>query len=67
MEAEDFKNFKELVRQYFADYRYSEGCSCCRNIEEHKEAENKLAELLKPEQYPDGSGWNWGKHQSHKQ
>jgi hypothetical protein len=47
------------IRQYFADYREAEGCSCCRDRDKHEEAEKKLAELLKPEPYSDGSGWRW--------
>ena len=49
----------EKIRQAFADYYKSEGCSCCRNESKHDEAEKKLAELLKPDMYEDGSGYNW--------
>lgn len=49
----------EDIRQAFADYRRAEGCACCRDIEAHKEAEKRLAELLKPEPYKDNSGFNW--------
>lgn len=52
------------IRQTFADYRRAEGCSCCRNVENHKAAENKMAELLSPEPYDDGSGFDWGKYES---
>lgn len=54
----------EQIRQAFADYRRSEGCSCCRDMDAHEEAEKRLAELLKPEPYEDGSGWDWGKYGS---
>lgn len=49
----------EQIRQAFADYRRAEGCSCCRDIDAHKEAEKRLAELLKPTPYEDGSGFDW--------
>jgi len=43
------------LRQAIADYMYSEGCSCCRDIEAHKEHEKRLAELLKIELYDDNN------------
>lgn len=49
----------EQIRQAFADYRRAEGCSCCRNNDAHEEAEKRLAELLKPIPYDDGSSFNW--------
>jgi hypothetical protein len=49
----------EQIRQAFADYYKSEGCSCCRNESKHDEAKKRLAELLKPDMYEDGSGYNW--------
>lgn len=42
-----------------ADYRRAEGCSCCRDNDAHKEAEKRLAELLKPIPYNDASGFDW--------
>jgi|DEB0MinimDraft_6_1074348.scaffolds.fasta_scaffold249036_2 hypothetical protein len=50
------------IRQAFADYYSSEGCGCCRNNEAHDKAEAKLAELLKPDKYEDGSGFDWLKY-----
>lgn len=50
------------VRQAFADYYKTEGCSCCRDTDNHDKAENKLAELLKPDKYDDGSGFDWYKY-----
>lgn len=49
----------EQIRQAFADYRRAEGCSCCRDNDAYKEAEKRLAELLKPMPYDDGSGFDW--------
>lgn len=50
------------VRQAFADYYKSEGCTCCQDTEIHDKAEEKLAELLHPDQYDDESGFNWYKY-----
>jgi len=52
-------SFLAEIRQAFADYYISEGCSCCRDESKHNEAEKRLAELLKPDMYEDGSGFNW--------
>lgn len=52
------------IRQAFADYYKSEGCSCCRDGENHRKAESRLADLLKPDKYEDGSGFDWYKYAS---
>jgi DNA-directed RNA polymerase subunit H (RpoH/RPB5) len=49
----------EQIRQAFADYERSEGCDCCRNNDAHEKAEKRLAELLNPLPYDDGSGFDW--------
>ena len=49
----------EQIREAFSNYRKAEGCSCCRDDDAHKEAEKRLAELLKPIPYEDGSGFDW--------
>jgi hypothetical protein len=49
------------TRKAFADYKYSEGCSCCRRIEAHKEAEKRLARLLRVPMYKDRSGYDFEK------
>lgn len=50
------------LRQAVADYMYSEGCSCCQNIEAHKEHKKRLAELLDVEPYDDNSGYDFSKY-----
>lgn len=55
------------IRQAVADYMRSEGCSCCQNIEEHKEHEERLAELLEVPTYKDGSGYNFGKFETRRE
>jgi len=54
---------KELaeLRNAFADYKYSEGCSCCRDLKRHDEAAIRLAKLLKVPPYKDGSGFHFTK------
>ena len=47
------------IRTAFADYTCSEGCSCCRNIEWHKENTERLAKLLGVPPYSDNSGYNF--------
>jgi len=56
-----FKNPKLLdeIRTAFADFIRSEGCSCCQDVEEHKKAAAKLAELLEVPRYSDGFGYNF--------
>jgi len=49
------------IRQALADYIQSEGCSCCRNINAHRDAAARLAKLLKIPKYKDGSGYNFNK------
>lgn len=48
----------EKIRRFFADYRYSEGCSCCRDQDAHDVALDELAKLLHIPQFSDGSGWD---------
>jgi hypothetical protein len=50
------KNTRTHIRQAFADYMASEGCSCCRREEEHSNALVRLAKLLRMRKYKDGSG-----------
>jgi hypothetical protein len=51
----------KALRTAFADYRRSEGCSCCRDIEGHKENEARIAKILNVPKYPDGNGFNFAK------
>lgn len=47
------------IRRALADYMYAEGCSCCRNVKEHAEAQERLAKLLEVPPYADGSGYDF--------
>ncbi len=49
----------EEVRQAIAEYMYSEGCSCCRDIDAHEVNKKRLAELLNVPLYSDGSGYDF--------
>lgn len=63
MEKQDLKPLRpkklEQVRTAFADYWWSEGCTCCQDTDAHKKAEAELAALLQVPKYDDGSGFNW--------
>lgn len=54
------------IRQALSDYIRTEGCSCCQDVEGHKQAANRLGELLKVDKYEDGSGYNFYAYQSNK-
>lgn len=56
---EQEKAIIEQIKAAFSRYVKTEGCSCCQDTIGHKEAEKRLAELLNPEPYEDGSGWKW--------
>jgi len=55
---------EKQIRQAIADYMRSEGCSCCQNIDDHKAHTARLAKLLSVKKYKDGSGYDFGKHES---
>lgn len=65
-DIEDFTAYLSKVRQAFADYRRSEGCSCCRDGEKHSEALERLANLLDVPAYPDNSGFDFGPFETKK-
>ena len=52
---------RNLLRLAFALYVKSEGCSCCRDNEEHEEAAAAIGKLLKVPKYKDGSGYDFWK------
>lgn len=60
------RSLLEEIRQAFADYYDSEGCSCCEDTEAHEEASLKLGKLLGAEMCDDNSGVNWYKYRSKK-
>lgn len=60
MTADELK----CIRQAVADYMYSEGCSCCRDVDAHREHEARLAKLLHVRKYPDKSGYDFSKHRT---
>lgn len=57
------KERKEL-RTAIADYMKSEGCSCCRDTQAHKEAEARIAKILLVPKYQDGSGYDFSKFET---
>ena len=50
---------KQNIRRIIADYMQSEGCDCCRNIDEHNKNKALLAKILDVPKYKDGSGYNF--------
>lgn len=64
--TKDLKEFKKKMRQAIADYMTSEGCSCCRNVEDHKSHAEVIAKLLNVKSYPDNSGYDFYKHRTLK-
>jgi len=55
------KDELQALRTAVANYMWSEGCSCCRNIDDHKEHAEVLAKLLKVPKYSDGSGYDFSR------
>jgi len=49
------------IRRAIADYKWSEGCSCCRDNDAHEEAGKRLGKLLRIPKYKDGSGYDWSR------
>lgn len=58
---EDHDKKLEEIRQAIEAYRKAEGCSCCRNEDEHTEANLRLGKLLGAKMYSDKSGIDWSK------
>ncbi len=58
------RRLKAELRKAVADYMGSEGCSCCRNTEEHELNAARLAKLLNVRKYPDGSGYDFSRYRS---
>jgi len=54
------------IREAVADYMRSEGCSCCQDVDAHRDHKERLGVLLKVEKYDDDSGYNFAKYRSHK-
>lgn len=55
------------IREAVANYMRSEGCSCCRDYDAHKEHEARLAKLLNVKMYSDKSGYDFSKHCTEKE
>ena len=49
------------IRQVVADYMQSEGCTCCQNVEAHKQHTALLAKLLRVPMYSDKSGYDFAR------
>lgn len=51
------RQFKNELREAVANYMQSEGCSCCRDVEAHKEHSKALADLLGVKAHKDQSDY----------
>jgi methionine aminopeptidase len=54
------------IRSAVADYMHSEGCTCCRDYDEHQRHEAMLGKLLRVPKYKDGSGYDFKRFRSAK-
>jgi len=58
---EELIKFRKQIRRAVANYMRSEGCSCRRNIEEHRKHKEELGKLLGVPEYGDKSGYDFFK------
>lgn len=54
------------IRQAVADYIATEGCSCCRDIDGHEDAMERLGKLIRMKKYDDGSGFDYVRYKSNQ-
>ena len=66
MKGMTIQQFRRAMRQAIADYMFTEGCSCCRDIEGHQQNTATIARLLRVPQYSDGSGYNFRPYRTKK-
>lgn len=52
------------LRTAFANYWVSEGCSCCRDSDSHRDAEHAIGELLGVAKHDDESGYDFNQYQT---
>ena len=60
------RSFLADIRQAVADYIATEGCSCCRDIDGHKDAMERLGKMIRMKKYSDGSGYDYSLYRSKK-
>ncbi len=60
------KEGQEKVREAVADYKASEGCSCCQDVNAHEKHTKILAELLGVKPYEDLSGYDFSIYRNKK-
>ena len=49
------------IRQAVADYIATEGCRCCRDIDGHDKAMERLGKLIRMKKYDDKSGFDYSR------
>lgn len=64
--SKELQDFKNKIKEAIANYMQSEGCSCCENIDDHKEHKIRIAKMLNVKKYTDGSGYDFSKYRTEK-
>ena len=62
----ELQKLRKQLREAVANYMRSEGCSCCRDSDQHERNKEVLAKLLNVPKYEDGSGYDFSKYRSEK-
>jgi len=60
------RSFLAGIRKAVADYIATEGCSCCQDVDGHKDAMERLGKMIKMKKYSDGSGYDYSLYRSKK-
>lgn len=59
-----YNDLKREARRLVCDYTRFEGCSCCRDIENHERVQDELGRLLDIPRFDDDSGVDFNKYRS---
>ena len=62
--SKEMRDFRKKMRALIADYMWSEGCSCCQDVDAHNKAEAALAKALNVRKYENGFGYDFGRYRS---
>lgn len=54
----------DQIREAVANYMHSEGCSCCRDYDNHIKNKERLGKLLQVSKYDDDSGYDFSKYRT---
>ncbi len=65
-EAQALREQINKIKTAIADYMWTKGCGCCRDIEANTRHEETLGKLLGIEKYKDDSGYDFSKYRTKK-